>query len=299
MPLRTPQRTAAERSPSSRHENPAQANASPAAPTLREARNLGNDHVRSLDFRTCGPGGCGKGDEEVQTAADCPMASLLETCSGGCGGCARQAETGNAPTLTPDEDASGEFVTLVTGELQTQDAGAPVPAAGTHCSPTSAKFTDIPSGKLTPTFGSGMFGRRFNMKAEFETPIPCTCVSGEYRQFVRGYAKHNGTAVVHPLCSNTLDPATWHEDCMTSGGVDLKYGYHSIPFPTSKFTNPDQATGCNFVGIDHPGFPLSGLSKGDTLELHLEFQGKLVDASDGDRVLKSSSWSVEGTGTVP
>ena len=96
-----------------------------------------------------------------------------------------------------------------------------------------------------------------------------------------------------------MSATTWYEDCLTRGGTDLKYGYHSIPFATSKFTNPDQATGCTFNGTDYPGFPLAGRTSGDVLEMHLEFQGKLVDASDGDRELTSSAWSVEGTGTVP
>jgi hypothetical protein len=137
------------------------------------------------------------------------------------------------------------------------------------------------------------------MNAEFTTKVPCTCVSGEYRQFVRGFFKINGSALTHALCSNTLSTTAWNEDCATIGGTDYKYGYHSIPFATSKFTNPDQATGCTFNGIDFPGIGTASLSSGDRLQIHLEFQGKLVDASSADTVLVASSWIVDGSGTVP
>jgi hypothetical protein len=96
-----------------------------------------------------------------------------------------------------------------------------------------------------------------------------------------------------------MDTSTWNEDCATIGGTDYKYGYHSIPFATSKFTDPDQATGCTFNGFDFPGFKFSAFSSGDKLEMHLEFQGKLVDASSGDAQLAASSWTVEGSTTVP
>jgi hypothetical protein len=184
------------------------------------------------------------------------------------------------------------------GDGGQQDGGGGGMETVTACTPT-AKFTSIPSGKLSATTGSGKFGASFNMNAQFTTPIPCTCVSGEYRQFVRGFFKVNGVAQTHALCSNTMDTSTWNEDCATIGGTDYKYGYHSIPFATSKFTDPDQATGCTFNGFDFPGFKFSAFSSGDKLEMHLEFQGKLVDASSGDAQLAASSWTVEGSTTVP
>ena len=197
------------------------------------------------------------------------------------------SQTGPAQTAEPSADPV---------ETRTQVVGPAAPAVGNSCSPSSYKFTSIPSGKLTPTYSGGSFGASFDMKAEFETPIPCTCVSGEYRQFVRGWFKANGAKVTHRLCGSDLDAASYQEDCTRIGGTDYKYGYHSIPFATSKFTNPDQATGCNFIGYDRPA--ITGTT-GDVLEMNLEFIGKLVDASDRDRELKSSSWSVVGSVTVP
>jgi hypothetical protein len=138
------------------------------------------------------------------------------------------------------------------------------------------------------------------MTADFDYNIPCTGGCGEYRQSVRGYMQENGTDITFPLCSNTLSRTTWHEDCLTTGGRDLKYGYHSIAFPTSRFINPDQATGNSYRGADSPGSPpFSAFPSGTTLAYRLEFQGTWVDACDSDRSLSSSSWSVGGSYTVP
>ncbi|QXD15738.1 hypothetical protein GQ464_001980 [Rhodocaloribacter litoris] len=219
-------------------------------------------------------------------------------------------------SITPSVDQEG-FVATATrhpplhagsldpGPVQTQGGGGSGGGGGTFVCPIgAADFTSIPSGTLAATFGSGKFGASFAMNARFHiAPVsaPCTdnCKCGEYRQFVRGYFNYNGTDVTHQLCANTLSRTTWHEDCVTIGGTDHKYGYHAIPFATSKFKDPDQATGCKFEGFDFPGFSLGSLSSGDRLDMHLEFEGRLVDACDGDKTIKSSSWVVEGNGTVP
>ncbi len=170
---------------------------------------------------------------------------------------------------------------------------------------SSGRFTNIPTGTLPATFGSGIFGASFSMNSQVrgQGGLPGACVDGEcgeYRQFVRGFFRVNGRDVVHRLCSNTLNSTTFHEDCVTIGGTNFKYGYHSIPFDTSQFTNPDQTTGCTFNGFDHPGFNLSSLNSGDRLEINLEFQGKVVDTCTfGHFTFDFASWKVEGSGTVP
>jgi len=134
------------------------------------------------------------------------------------------------------------------------------------------------------------------MIGKFSPSIPCNCSCGEYRQYVRGEFTRNGSTVTHPLCGTNLDPKTYQEDCGRIGGKDYKYGYRSIPFATSKFTDPDQATGCKFAGYDAPG--ITG-SSGDKLGVNLDFIGKLIDTCNGNKELASSSWSVQGTATVP
>lgn len=205
-----------------------------------------------------------------------------------------QSKTNTACTNCEKENSLVETNTVKT---ETQAALGPVaPAAGNRCAIQSANFTSIPSGKITASFSGSTLGAPFDMKGSFVTNTPCNCSYGEYRQYVRGYFKSDGTKVTHNLCSNTLDESTYHEDCATSGGTNLKYGYRSIPFGTSNFNNPDQAGGCDFVGWDHPG--ISGAT-GKSLEVKLEFLGALIDTSSSNKVLKASSWSVEGSGTAP
>jgi hypothetical protein len=247
-------------------------------------RRAGARSVR-LGTATCTPGPC----PTTETDADQRQPS--------------QRVAAALSLITPfGEDAPAASGPTATAELRTIDGGLPAPPAAppapNHCSPTSAVFTSIPSGNLPPSFTGGRFGARFDMNATFETPIPCTCVSGEYRQFVRGSFKAKGATLVHPLCGSNLSPTAWQEDCGIFGGTTYKYGYHSLPFATSRFSNPDQATGCTFTGSDFPAINSGAFTTGDVLELDLEFQGKLVDASAGDRELTSSTWSVKGTGTV-
>ena len=161
-------------------------------------------------------------------------------------------------------------------------------------------FTTIPNGTLAVTFSGSKLGASFSMVGEFvatSSGASCNCSCGEYRQFVRGEFKANGSTVPHSLCGTPLDPITVNEDCGRVGGTDMKYGYRSIPFGTSRFTNPDQATGCTFNGFDHPG--ISNSPSGTVLEVDLDFIGQLVDTCNGDRELARADWSVKGTDTVP
>jgi hypothetical protein len=172
-------------------------------------------------------------------------------------------------------------------------------AARHYCVPTVVS-SSLPSGHIAATVSGGRFAAPFTMTADFETPIPCNGICGEYRQFVSGYSQVNGTDIVHPLCSNNMSRTTEYEDCKSSGGTTLKYGYHSIPFSTSRFTNPDQATGWSYRGYDAPGFNLASFPSGTVLNWNLSFRGELVDACDGDTPLQSSAtWTAGGSHTIP
>jgi hypothetical protein len=161
----------------------------------------------------------------------------------------------------------------------------------------TGSFSSIPSGTVPATLSGSKLGATFNMIGDFSpTKIPCSCSCGEYRQYVRGTFTKNGSNVTHALCGTNLDPTTFQEDCARIGGTDYKYGYRSIPFATSKFTQPDQATGCRFEGFDAPG--ITG-SSGDTLAVNLDFQASLIDTCNGYTNLTNASWSVSGSATVP
>lgn len=161
-----------------------------------------------------------------------------------------------------------------------------------------AKFTTIPSGSLTPSLNRGIFGAPFHMGAAFAVNTPCSCKCGEYRQFIRGTIKRNGQPMIHKLCANALHPSTWQEDCYAGKAGDQKYGYRSMPGRYSKFTSPDQATGCAYNGFDWPGFRVAKFQKGDILEQNTEFEGRLVNACESDKVVATSVWDLKGAITV-
>ena len=168
----------------------------------------------------------------------------------------------------------------------------------TACSVTG-NFTSIPSGNLTPTWltPENKFGARFHMEATFApSGHGCDCHFGEYRQSIKGYAKVNGTALVHQLHDRPLD-STYQEDYWNEGGTWFHYGHHDQSFPNSKFDNPDQATGCDFHGYDIPG--VWGSSSGDALEINLGFKGELIDTQNPGTPLVTQEWTVNGTGTQP
>ena len=167
----------------------------------------------------------------------------------------------------------------------------------TDCSVTG-QFTTIPSGNLTPTWmaSENLFAAPFNMEATFAPAgAGCDCHRGEYRQYVKGYLKVAGTKLKHQLHERELD-SSYQEDYWKQGGTWYHYGYRNQQFATSKFDNPDQATGCNFHGYDLPR--VRG-SSGDALEINLGFKAELIDTQNPGRPLASQEWTVNGTGTQP
>lgn len=176
------------------------------------------------------------------------------------------------------------------------DAGVPA-GAPPGCNSVTGT-ANLPSGTLPATLNGGKLGADWNMSADFtgDPPVPAICgPCGEYRQYVKGTFTKNGSAVRHDLCGTPLDPSNYNEDCGVFGGRQLKYGYHSIQFANSNFSRPDQATGFRWDGYDYPG--IRG-SSGDQLGVSLQFMGSLIDTCNG-ATLGGSTWSVEGTATVP
>jgi hypothetical protein len=175
---------------------------------------------------------------------------------------------------------------------------SPSGAGSTSSCAVSGRFTSIPSGNVVPTRNGSDFNAPFDMNAEFTagSGSGCTCAPGEYRQEIKGTFTLNGSVVTFPLCSNTLHPTTYQEDCDDRSGTTLRYGYRSIVFQTSKF-EPNQATGCRFRGKDAPGG--QGLPSGTTLALDLGFRGKLVDTGRSNAVLATAEWTVRGSDTIP
>lgn len=221
-------------------------------------------------------------EESLQTSTASLLRSLAASGSSGTTQSLMETEEGTE-TITADPSPDGATATLNGG------------GGSSSCSVTGS-FTNIPSGSLAATVSGGRLSASFRMIGEFSPSIPCNCSGGEYRQYVRGRFTRNGSNVTHRLCGTNLHPTTYQEDCGVFGGTTYKYGYRSIRFGNSYFTNPDQATGCKFVGFDRPGI---GGTSGDTVSVKLDFLGGLIDTDNGNRVLAASMWSVVGSATLP
>jgi hypothetical protein len=228
------------------------------------------------------------GTPETETACRCGGGHEDETASVYAG---EDEETDTAvagPAATTADGGDADGAPVDAGPL----AGAPPACHGVNVS------ANLPSATLPATLIGNELGASWNMSADFtgDPNDPAICgPCGEYRQYVKGTFTKNGSTVHHDLCGTPLDPATYEEDCNTVGSRQMKYGYHSIPFPSTRFSRPDQATGFHWDGFDYPH--IIGES-GDELGISLQFQGALVDTCNGVS-LGGSEWAVDGTATVP
>jgi hypothetical protein len=152
----------------------------------------------------------------------------------------------------------------------------------------------LPDGTLQADFLGRYFGAWWDMSGSFRSDPPAAAACGpygEYRQQVRGSFTRNGQPVPKRLPGGVmLDPSTLHEDGNNQG---LKFGYHSIPFTHSEFSNPDQATGQTWTGQDHPSI---WADDGDRVKVDLEFQGAFIDTREPATPLRQSTWKVVGEG---
>lgn len=237
--------------------------------------------------------------KRVPAAGVADRTALRCACGGGCPRCAaanrlrtlglehtekriRTADGGPAPDGQADPVSgppAGEAARL-------DDAGA--------CVPEVVRF-DVPSGILDATVHDNELSAPFTMEADFSAdPAPCNGECGEYRQFISGFFWINGEREDLDLCGKKLKLREPQEDCRTAG-IAYKYGYHSIVFEGSEFTDPDQDTGFSFRGEDAPGFTdLDTFASGTELRFALRFRGELVDACRQDNVLQSATWGVKG-----
>jgi hypothetical protein len=151
-----------------------------------------------------------------------------------------------------------------------------------------------PTGNIAPAVHRTNFNSSFGTTATFSGG---NCAPGEYRQYVKGTFKVNGTTLDHILCGSVrLLETVFQEDGCPSGSCTA-YGHRSCPQDAIDQYAPDRARGCQFSMSDAPGF--SHIEPGKTYNLDLSFEGKLIDTSRGAAVLVSSAWTTSGSTTVP
>lgn len=149
-----------------------------------------------------------------------------------------------------------------------------------------------PNGNVAPAVNGTKFNAPFNVTATFSNPGG-SCAPGEYRQFVKGTFKVDGTTLDHVLCGPVkLAPTVFQEDgCRPT--TCTAYGYRACPqHPYNQFL-PQRNDGCDFKMYDAPGF--SNISKGKAYSIDLTFEGKLIDTAAGGKVLVAKLWTTSGS----
>lgn len=141
------------------------------------------------------------------------------------------------------------------------------------------------------TWKGGVLQAPFTNTIYFNADDNSSYSYAEFRQYVKGSFKVDGTPIVHSLgAAGNLD-GTFKED------GPGQYGHRSnAANPKDKYTNPNQTTGKKFYMEDEPG--IRG-DPGEKVEIDLQFKGVVIDTTDGNKVLEEKRWTVKGKKTVP
>lgn len=158
---------------------------------------------------------------------------------------------------------------------------------------------NTPPGNVAPAFANGNYTATFSNTATFTHGDGETCAAGEYRQNVKGTLSVNGSPLTFYLCGSsgpTLSPTVFQQDGCSPPGCTA-YGYRACAAVVgqNQYT-PTQATGCNYVMLDVPGF--RNVTPGYTYTMAVTFQGLLVNTTTG-ATLVTRTWTVNGTGVAP
>lgn len=153
----------------------------------------------------------------------------------------------------------------------------------------------MPAGNLVPRVTGTRYAAEFTGTAMFTGK----CADGEYRQYVKGEFRVNGSLLQHRLCGNAfLDRENYREDGCPPGhspGVRA-YGYRSRAGDPYDQYSPSQADGCHYTMADAPGF--NNVTKGEAYKIALQFRATLIDTSDNNKVLFAREWTVNGETTL-
>ncbi len=158
--------------------------------------------------------------------------------------------------------------------------------------PVSIKDFHTPAGNVTPTLSGTTFAATFSNTATFEgAPI----ANGEYRQYVKGQFKANGSVLTHYLCAgDPMSSTDYKEDGCPS--TCTAYGHRSCKAVWDNMYSPSQATGPSYTMSDSPGF--RNVVPGVNYTVDLQFRGQLIDVTSSGAPLKSADWTVRGQTTV-
>jgi hypothetical protein len=195
--------------------------------------------------------------------------------------------------FTWDSDARGFMTTARKVITATKSPKADCPSSKFKA---CVKRADIPGGKTELAAAPGMVAGFFTMEIDWHEDDPgCACCCGEYRQFVRGIVKINGTKQTKKLFNGkTLSEKDWTED---SDDKNHPYGHRDLSEAVNDKFIPDRKNGCLYRGFDTPGI-LDSAVAGKKVEAKLEFKGQTFDRCRNTAGAEQI-WKLDFNGDVP
>jgi hypothetical protein len=148
-----------------------------------------------------------------------------------------------------------------------------------------------------------------NFRTASEFSSRCRCSAFQYRQFIRGHARHIRGAVTTDI-SNVFAaipggrlPVNFVEDGDTTDNP-VNYGHRNQPAdnnPEDHYINDrgadDQANGCRYRNDDTPGLQGITPTTGDVFDLNINFRGEI---QRNGRVVQTRRWTaINGRFTMP
>lgn len=158
---------------------------------------------------------------------------------------------------------------------------------------------NTPHGILVPAISGSSFNTTFNNTATFTHGEGETCAAGEYRQYVKGELKIDGSVLDFYVCASSgtrLSKDVYREDGCPPN-ICTAYGYRACPDNViNRYSAPDRATGCAYQMSDTPGF--SNIQAGKRYGMDVHFRGQLINVTNSN-VLVTQDWSVVGEAVAP
>ena len=192
-----------------------------------------------------------------------------------------------------DSDARGFMTTARKVIAATKSPKADCPSSKYKA---CVKRADIPGGLTNLAAMFGVVSGLFTMEIDWHEDDPgCACCCGEYRQFVKGVVKIDGTKQVKKLFNGkTLSDTEWNED---SDAKNHAYGHRELSEDVNDQFIPDRKSGCLYRGFDTPGVTDAAVP-GKRVEAKLEFRGQTFDRCQ-KTTGSEKSWKMEFNGDVP
>lgn len=132
----------------------------------------------------------------------------------------------------------------------------------------------------------------YDWGAVFKDSDECACKCCQFRLLVRGTALVDGKPPADHLLADgkKLSPTEFQED------GPRRYGHRDDDNRDNDKYAPKRADGCEYTGYDISG--VYGMDPGSTFDINFEFEARIIDVCNKDKIVKSKTWTVHCQGVA-